>query len=329
LSATDGHPRLLALRALKLGDLLTGVPALRALARAFPDHRRILAAPAGLAALARHTGAVDEVVDTPSLDHLDARVHHADVAVNLHGRGPQSTALLAATNPRRLIAFDQETGPRWRDDEHEVLRWCRLLDHSGIPADPTDLRLRTPDRPVAHEARGAALLHPGAADAARRWPPRRWAAVARSLRQADLEVLLTGAPEEVDLARAIARDAGLPARSVLAGRTDLLDLVAIVAAAAFVVSGDTGVAHVATATSTPSVVLFGPVPPSEWGPPPCSRHVALWAGRRGDPHAPTVDPGLLRLTVEDVLAAVEGLRREMSSGERARPEPVVSRSEHA
>jgi len=312
------------LRALKLGDLLTVVPALRALARAFPHHRHTLAAPAALGALARHTGAVDDVVDTPSLDHLDAQVHDADLAVNLHGKGPESTALLAATNPRRLLAFDQETGPGWQDDEHEVVRWCRLLDHFGIPADPTDLRLRKPDRKVVPEALGAALLHPGAADAARRWPPQRWAAVGRSLRQAGLEVVVTGAPEEVDLARAIARDAGLPARSVLAGRTDLLDLVATVAAAAFVVSGDTGVAHVATATGTPSVVLFGPVPPSAWGPPPCSRHVPLWAGRRGDPHAPTVDPGLLRLSVEDVLAAVEGLRRVLSSGSGARPEPVVS-----
>ena len=75
-------------------------------------------------------------------------------------------------------------------------------------------------------------------------------------------------------------------------------------------------AHVATATGTPSVVLFGPVPPSEWGPPTLSRHVALWAGRRGDPHGSTVDPGLLRLSVDDVLAAVEELATEMC-GRRA------------
>ena len=35
-----------------------------------------------------------------------------------------------------------------------------------------------------------------------------------------------------------------------------------------VVCGDTRKAHVALALRTPSVVLFGPVPPAEWGPRP-------------------------------------------------------------
>ncbi|MDQ3822907.1 MAG: glycosyltransferase family 9 protein, partial [Actinomycetota bacterium] len=78
-----------------------------------------------------------------------------------------------------------------------------------------------------------------------------------------------------------------------------------------VVCGDTGVAHLATAFATPSVVLFGPTPPSLWGPPPGRTwHRALWAGGRGDPHADAPHPGLLEIRVDDVLAALAALDRQ-------------------
>jgi hypothetical protein len=57
VAVTNGRP-VVALRALGLGDLLTGVPALRALADAFPGHPVLLACPAALAPMARISGAV-------------------------------------------------------------------------------------------------------------------------------------------------------------------------------------------------------------------------------------------------------------------------------
>jgi ADP-heptose:LPS heptosyltransferase len=263
----------------------------------------VLAAPASIAPLAALSATVDEVVDTAPLAPLDPALHGADVAVNLHGRGPRSHRLLQDARPRRLVAFDDH-GPGWRSDEHEVHRWCRLLRHAGIAADPADLHLPAPAVPPPPAWRGATVVHPGAASGARRWPPGRWAEVARRLAGGGRTVLVTGGPGEVALAEEVAGRAGLPPSAVLAGRTDLIGLAAVVAAADLLLCGDTGVAHLATALGIPSVVLFGPVPPSEWGPPPDRpQHVALWAGHRGDPHAADVDPGLLRITVDDVLAA--------------------------
>jgi ADP-heptose:LPS heptosyltransferase/uncharacterized protein YjbJ (UPF0337 family) len=292
-----------AYRALGLGDFLTGVPALRALRRAYPGDRLVLAAPRALEPLAALSGAVDAVADTPP---LGPPPRGAAVAVNLHGRGPESHRVLQAASPGRLIAFANAAaghdGPEWRSGEHEPARWCRLLRESGIPADPDDLDLPPP--PVASPAPGATVIHPGAASPARRWPPDRWAAVARAEAAAGRDVVLTGGPDERKLADAVA--AGLPRTTVLAGRTDLLTLAALVAGAGRVVCGDTGVAHLATAYRVPSVVLFGPTPPQEWGPPRGRPwHRALWAGRRGDPHASTPDPGLLAITVDDVLAALD------------------------
>lgn len=293
-----------ALRALGLGDLLTAVPALRSLARAFPCRRRILAGPAGLTALALHARVADAVHDTQPLEPLDPELDDADLAVNLHGKGPQSRRLLEASHPRRLISFGGD-GPEWHADEHEVRRWCRLLEESGIPTDAADLDITAPRVRVPKIAVGATLIHPGAASEARRWPVERFAAVARAERSEGRHVVVTGGPEEVGLASFLGDLAGLPRGAVLAGRTDLLSLAALVAVAGRVVCGDTGAAHLATALRTPSVVLFGPTSPERWGP-PADRpwHRVLWAGGAGDPHGDRPDPGLLEIGVEDVLAAV-------------------------
>jgi ADP-heptose:LPS heptosyltransferase len=298
---------LLVLRALGLGDLLTAVPALRGLRRAFPRHRIDLAAPAALTPLALYTGAVDAVVDANGLAPLPAAVTGAALAVNLHGRGPQSHRRLLERGPRALIAFANPDvpgangGPAWRDDEHERARWCRLLQENGIDADPGDLRL---PRPPGWRERTLTVIHPGAASPARRWPPERWAHVAAAEWQRGNRVVVTGSRAERPLCAAIAAAAGLPADATAAGRTGPLELLRLVASAGRLACADTGVAHVATAVGTPSVVLFGPTPPALWGPPPGSRHVVLWHGTRGDPHGSEPDPGLLDIDVDEVVQAL-------------------------
>jgi ADP-heptose:LPS heptosyltransferase len=131
--------------------------------------------------------------------------------------------------------------------------------------------------------------------------------VAAAERRRGHRVVLTGSRGERQLCTAIARAAALPPVASAAGRTGPLELLRLVAAAGRVVCGDTGVAHVATAVGTPSVVLFGPTPPALWGPPPDPRHVALWRGAHGDPHAMEPDPGLLAIEVDDVLDALAAL----------------------
>jgi ADP-heptose:LPS heptosyltransferase len=151
-----------------------------------------------------------------------------------------------------------------------------LLDWHGIRTDPEDLGLKFPAE--ASVAPGTIVVHPGASVPARRWGAQRFAAVAREL-AADHRVVVTGGLGEQDLATTVARGAGLPASAVLAGKLDLAELAALVADAALVVANDTGVAHLATAYGTPSVVLFGSAPPERWGPPPDrEQHAVLRTG---------------------------------------------------
>jgi ADP-heptose:LPS heptosyltransferase len=269
----------------------------------------VLGAPAVYEPLVALTGAVDRVHPMADLDDVPDAERPVAVAVNLHGRGPQSTRLLQSLAPGRLVAFASpecgNAGPQWRSDEHEVARWCRLVAETlHVPVDTGDLRLATPSE--APVVTGALVVHPGAAHEARRWPAERFGDVISWATAQGLRPVVTGTGDETDLARAVALAGGLGVDAVLAGRLSLVELAAVVASARIVVSGDTGVSHLATAYGTPSVTLFGPTPPQLWGPPPDPRHVALWNGTgRGDPFAATVDPALLTIDVAQVTAAAD------------------------
>ncbi|MEU4341882.1 glycosyltransferase family 9 protein [Nocardia sp. NPDC023852] len=307
-------PSILVLRALGLGDLLTIVPALRGLRNAYLDDRVVLAAPEALRDLVDLIDAVDELLPTAGLGAL--RWHGAPprLAVNLHGRGPESIRDLLSQRPDSLLThhhpdFPELPGLKWRDDMHEVDRWCRLLEYGGIAADRSALLLPEPPEPAPES--NAVVIHPGAAYPARRWPSERFARVARELSANGHLVVITGTRGEIPLANVVAEKACLPPSSVYAGRTDLAQLAGLVADAALVVCGDTGVGHLATAFGTPSVLLFGPTPPHRWGPPAATKqHVTLWAGNIGDPHSDYPDPGLLMVQPEHVLTAAAGLLAE-------------------
>lgn len=307
-SAEDSRPVVLVLRALKLGDLLVAVPALHALRRAYPEHRLLYAAQDWLGEAVALVGGY-ELLPTHGLDvPLALPPGRVDVAVNLHGRGPESDSRIEALRPRRVIshASDHRLGPLWEDDIHERQRWARLLQWHGIEADPGDFRLQLP--PARTDRQGATVIHPGAAYGSRLWPEERFAAVAAELAQSGHEVVFTGSAAERPRAARIAALAGLGEELVLAGQQSLSAFAAVVAESRLVVSADTGAAHLATAYRRPSVVLFGPASPDHWGPPPGPHAVLTKAElRRGDTFAVEPDPALLAVEVSDVLAAAGSL----------------------
>jgi hypothetical protein len=335
--------RVVVLRALGLGDALTGVPALRGLRRRYPHAVLTLLAPAGIGGWLRDLGVLDAVVDVGGLDAPwspdDVKGGAGCVAVNLHGRGPQSHQLLQVLRPERLVAFagpGHPDGPAWDAGEHEVDRWCRLAEADSGWCDRDDLLLNRRDvlrlggrtgaetwRPGMH-----VVVHPGAASGSRRWPVERWAAVVRTLVESGEQVVLTGSAGEQEICRRIVDLAAVPepdgSRIVdLSGRSSLAELAAVIASTRLLICGDTGVAHLATATSARSVLLFGPVSPRLWGPArQPERHWVIWHGeeaRPGDPHGKDPDPALLAITPAEVLTAATAQLASPSTAGAADP----------
>src|SRR5205085_1983701 len=105
---------------------------------------------------------------------------------------------------------------------------------------------RLPGTPVVA---GASVLHCGAKAPGRRWPAERFAQLARLLAGRGHRVVITGGESESGLARRIGDAAQVPALADLT----LEALLTLIADAAVVVSGDTGVAHVAAGYRVPSV----------------------------------------------------------------------------
>jgi hypothetical protein len=319
LDAPDGRPELVALRTLKLGDLLVAVPAVRALRRGFASHRLVLAVPGWLEPIVDLVEGVDALLPTPGLDDpLPLEPGRVDVAVNLHGSGPESRSVVDSLEARLTIAhrvpeIDGENPadprmPAWQDDLLERRRWVRLVEAFGIPGDADEVALSSSTRRTGIVS--ATVIHVGAFYGSRQWPVDRFAEVAAGLRDRGHTIVFTGSDRERERALEVARAAAFPTDSVLAGGLDLAEFAALVEDARLVISADTGAAHLASAYRRPSVVLFGPAAPENWGPPPGPHRVLTDARlRRGDTFGSDPDPALLAVTPAQVLEAAEAVLR--------------------
>jgi heptosyltransferase-1 len=146
-------------------------------------------------------------------------------------------------------------------------------------------------------------IHPGTSDfgALKRWPPERFGAVAAGL---GLPCVITWGPGEKPIAEAVAAASGGRARVAMETRS-ILELAELIRRARLYVGCDSGPLHLSSAVGTPSVALFGPKDPRTYGP-YNPRHRVVMKGELGR-------GSMEAITVEDVLAAVSDLRREITA----------------
>ncbi len=119
------------------------------------------------------------------------------------------------------------------------------------------------------------VIHPGAGGNVRHggrriWPPARYARLIADVAAGhpELYFVLTGTAGEAALVHDILRR--VPGRAgrvvVLAGQTNIHQMLGLIARASLVVCGNTGVMHMAVALDVPVVALHGPTDPHKWGP---------------------------------------------------------------
>jgi lipopolysaccharide heptosyltransferase I len=272
-----------------LGDIVHTVPAAAALRHAFPDARIDWVVDAKHAGFARLVTVVDRIIplEKPTFSAWvdlvrQLRPGRYDVALDFQGL-MKSAVLARASGARRVIGFsvwhlrEKTARPFYSevdsDDRptHIVQKNLRLLATVGVqttaivfPLARVASAARDAIRKDAGD-RGFALINPGAAWPNKRWPAARYGEVAAFLREIRaLRPYVLWGSDEKDLAQQVVDASAGSAR--LAPPTTTADLVELSRDAAIVISGDTGPLHVAAATGTPVVALFGPTDPARNGP---------------------------------------------------------------
>jgi lipopolysaccharide heptosyltransferase II len=153
-----------------------------------------------------------------------------------------------------------------------VEQWTGTLEHERIrydfPVDPIDAASMngylqkkgvSPEQPLF-------CIHPGSGTWVKHWQEEKWAQVADTLtEQIGAQVVFSGGAHEAPLIRRIVDLMKQPA-ILTAGETAIGTLAALFQRAKVVLGPDSGPLHLAVATGTPTVTLFGPADPLEFGP---------------------------------------------------------------
>lgn len=277
----------------RIGDVLLATPLVRSVKRAWPEAAIDCLVFAGTEGVLARNPDLREVLAVPERASfgeqraLARRIRRRyDLAVStLPGDRPTLYAWLAARTrigfalPGAKHAWKRWLLSRWVafDDRarHTVEQNLALAGLLGIAPQAEvvagwsveDERAVAEALPFDARSTRYAVLHLYPKFRYKQWTAQGWSALAWWLAGEGMRLVLTGsgAPDETEYVGRNARD--FPAGTVsLTGQLSFPEVACLIAGAAVYVGPDTATTHVAAATGTPTIALFGPSNPVRWGP---------------------------------------------------------------
>jgi heptosyltransferase-2 len=296
----DGIERIVVRGTNWVGDAVITVPALRQLRSLFPQAHITLATRPWAEGLFADANFVDDLLihEGSGLRSVVKQVRqwrkgNFDLAVLF----PNSleTALVAslarvplrigyATDGRQALLTHPLALPEWKNTKHEVfyylkivaeLEWRTKHEQTFLSTQPDGSLEVSGARKLAARAflrahgvenvdsrQRLIALCPGSINSrAKRWPAERYAALGdRLIDELGATILLLGSAAEAEVSLEVSRQMhNEPV--MLAGLTNLAELVAVLSVVDLLVTNDTGPAHIASALGRPTLVIFGPTNP--------------------------------------------------------------------
>ncbi len=293
---TAKAPRFLIISTLRLGDALLVTPLIRSLRKHHPDSVIDVLVLEGVRGIFEGNPDIDRIIEVAhrrpffkrwrEIRQLWRRYSHALAPVS--SDRARFYGFVAA--PTRIGFINPHTSALSRsllthalpfDDHniHTVPHNLRLLEPLNIPKDFTVVPPTTSKTSVQRED-DLVVIHPYPKFRYKSWPMEHWIRLINGLvKQTDCRIILTGGSdtEEIAFTQAIARPTSAINR---AGQLTLAETADLIRSSRLFIGPDTGITHIAAATGTPTVALFGPTNPVKWGPWPWAcQETSPWQDR--------------------------------------------------
>ena len=326
-----------------LGDIVHALPVLSSLRGRFPNAKLTWLVNKSFAPLLECVDGLDDILlfdrkgmsrwfcraaDFRTLRHFRQTLKKGQFDLVLDLQGLLRSAIFAHMTgcPRRIglsearefaSLFYTHQVARPADSVHILDYYFAMLREIGVETCLPDCRLTAPPAATASvqqklqhnhlTGKQFVVLVPGSAHAYKCWPAGQFANVAEALhRQYGWPAVIVGTPSERVYADAIKASTSSPVID-LTGQTSIPELIALFDQAAAAVSNDTGPGHIALASQTPGVILFGNTNPLRLGPyrrPECIAAVDL--ERRGAEIKDTLEAHQIKhVTVDMVLEKIK------------------------